>query len=113
MPTTKAKFKQPLVSQAGARAIRELYAAEEGGLTPQDIADRLDCGIQTIVNLLSGKTYKRAGGPLATNLSSRGNPPRFDDDELKRLFLVNPDVVGEEYDDEPDDEDHLVGGEDE
>ena len=97
---TNKPFRQPLVTQTGARAIRELYAAEDGALTVQDIAERLDCGVQTVANLLSGKTYKKAGGPLAENLSRMGNTPRYNDDELTRLFMAKGDIVGEEYDDD-------------
>ena len=75
-----------LVTPDGARRIRERY--ERGDLSVHQLAKRLGCSPHAVQNLLTGKSYKKAGGPLFPEVSRSGGarPPRHSDDALDELL---------------------------
>ena len=63
---TNARGFRPTFDNDGAAAIRVAY--DTGEATVYEIADKFGVSTSTILNLLRGETYKKAGGPIKPNL---------------------------------------------
>ena len=83
-----------LWSDRSAKLIRELFADEQ--LLVEDIAERFGTTTSTVKSMLTGRTYSRAGGPLADPGDERLLPERFrpeySDAQVRALLLSNPDA---------------------
>ena len=90
-------------SNGAARMIRTAFVENED-LTVPDLCERFGVGRTTMIQMLTGKTYTKAGGPTPAagdpRLAPEGRAPDFDEEDAKLILYGHTDVVLDEGDED-------------
>ena len=86
-------FRKRTWSDKSVRLIRELFADEQIELP--EISERFGTEHLTVRKMLTGRSYARAGGPLAERDDPRVltdiEEPKFSDQDVRRMLLAHDD----------------------